>query len=261
MSETAIITAIISDVHGNLEGLEAVLADIDRQGITDIICLGDIVGYGPNPAECTDLVRQRCQLVIRGNHDDALIHGPIGFTHMAREAIEWTRKCMRPRLWRRGSAERWKFLENLPVKANWEDLLLVHGSPRDPTSEYVMDRDLAMGDHQKFVEIFELIETVCLVGHTHVPGVFYDESERTRWVAQADLGGPFQYEDTKMLINVGSVGQPRDRDPRACYLSVDPSAREFCFHRIDYDVQVTRRKIHETPGLSDQLGDRLGDGV
>jgi diadenosine tetraphosphatase ApaH/serine/threonine PP2A family protein phosphatase len=254
-------TAIISDVHGNLEGLEAALVDIERQGIEDVVCLGDIVGYGPNPAECADRVRERCHLVIRGNHDDALIHGPIGFTHMAREAIEWTRRCLRPRLWRRGSAERWKFLENLPIQANWEDFLLVHGSPRDPTSEYIMDRDLAMGDYQKFAEIFALVGGVCLVGHTHVPGVFFDEPDRTRWVAERDMGGPFRHENTKMVINVGSVGQPRDRDPRACYLTVNPTTREFQFHRVDYDVQVTRRKIHETPGLSDQLGDRLEEGV
>lgn len=252
--------AIISDIHGNLEGLEAVLADIDTRGIEEVVCLGDIVGYGPDPAECVDLVRERCRVVIRGNHDDALIHGPVGFTRIARDGIEWTRRVMRPRLWRRGSVERWRFVESLPVRANWEGHLLVHGSPRNPTSEYIMDRDLAMGDLQKFVEIFELVDRVCLVGHTHVPGIYSDDSGRPRWTPQREIESPFVYEGVKLVINVGSVGQPRDRDMRACYLTVDLSDGSYRFHRVQYDFETTRRKIHEIEGLDDQLGDRLVEG-
>lgn len=252
------LTAIISDIHGNLEALQAVLADLDRQGAREVVCLGDIVGYGPNPVECVDLVRARCSVVIRGNHDDALVHGPIGFTQMAREAMEWTRKALKPRFWRSGSRERWSFLENLPLQENWNGYLLVHGSPRDPTSEYIMDREVLLGDPRKFVEIFDRFETVCFVGHTHIPGVFL---EGPRFIPQREFSEGFSYEGDKMVINVGSVGQPRDRNPEACYVTVEPEEDRFQFRRVRYDVDATRRKILSISSLSPQLGERLVEGV
>lgn len=258
-SESRVLKAIISDIHGNLEALRAVLEDIDRQeAIDEIVCLGDIVGYGPSPAECVDLIRERCSVVIRGNHDEALVHGPIGFTPLAREAIEWTRKKLRPRFWKPGSTERWSFLEDLRTREEWHGYLLVHGSPRDPTSEYIMDREVHLGDPQKFTEIFASFEKVCMVGHTHIPGVFY---EGPRFVPQRELEEEFRADGEKMVINVGSVGQPRDRDPRACYLLVDPERDAFRFRRVDYDCDQTRERIHRIPGLNPQLGDRLQDGI
>lgn len=249
-------TAIISDIHGNLEALEAVLAHIDQQGIKEVFCLGDIVGYGPNPIECTDLIRSSCQLTIRGNHDEALIHGAVGFNQLARQAIEWTRKVMKRKFWRPASIERWNFLENLPVKMEWEGFLLVHGSPRDPTSEYILDRDI--WNLKMFAEIFSKFERVCFVGHTHIAGIFY---EGPRFVPQREVEGPFQYEGVKMAINVGSVGQPRDRDPRACYLTVEDPQGIFLFHRVPYDFNKTAAKIRRTNFLNPQLGDRLAEGV
>jgi diadenosine tetraphosphatase ApaH/serine/threonine PP2A family protein phosphatase len=251
------LTAVISDIHANLEALEAVLADCVRRGIVDVLCLGDIVGYGPDPGECVDLVRSRCVKAIRGNHDEALVQGPVGFTPMARDAILWTRKVLRPRFWRPGSAARWRFLENLPLEDVWGEYLLVHGSPRDPTSEYIMERDILMGDRRKFPEIFERFDSVCLVGHTHIPGVFL---AGPRFVPQRELTAPFRFEE-KMVINVGSVGQPRDRDPRACYLTFDQEQATFEFHRLDYDREKTRQKISAVAALNAQLGDRLLEGV
>ncbi len=255
--EDSVLKAIISDIHANLEALIAVMAHIDDQGIDEIICLGDIVGYGPNPAECVDIVRDRCRIVIRGNHDEALIHGPIGFTPMAKEAIEWTRKKLQPRFWKSGSKERWTFLENLQTQDTWNGYLLVHGSPRDPTSEYIMDREVHLGDPQKFTEIFSSFDKICFVGHTHIPGVFY---EGPHFVPQREIEGPFAYDGQKAVINVGSVGQPRDRDPRACYLTVQPDDDVFQYHRVDYDADATRQRIYSIPPLNNQLGDRLLDG-
>lgn len=251
-------TAIISDIHANLEALEAVLADIDQQGIREIICLGDIVGYGPDPAECIDRVKERCRLTIRGNHDEALLRGPIGFTPIAREAMEWTRKVLRPRFWKPAARARWKYIESLPLQADWEEFLLVHGSPRDPTSEYIMDRDVLFGNNQKFIEIFARVQKVCFAGHTHIAGVFYDGP---RWVRQSEIHGSFRYDGVKMIINVGSVGQPRDRDPRACYLTVNGQDRSFRYHRVPYNWEATREKIHRIPELNSQLGDRLLEGI
>jgi diadenosine tetraphosphatase ApaH/serine/threonine PP2A family protein phosphatase len=253
-------TAIISDIHANLEALDAVLADIDRRGITDVLCLGDVVGYGPDPAECIDRVQSRCRLTIRGNHDEAVVRGPMGFNPVAREAIEWTRKVLRPRLLRPQTRQRWTFLENLPLQADWGGYVLVHGSPRDPISEYIMERDVLLGNERMFGEVFERFVTVCLVGHTHMAGVFYQGS-RTTWKPQREIGGEFRFNGAKMIINVGSVGQPRDRDPRACYLTVDLAEGSFEFHRVEYDVRATQEKIYRIPPLDPQLGDRLAGGI
>jgi diadenosine tetraphosphatase ApaH/serine/threonine PP2A family protein phosphatase len=248
--------AFISDIHANLEALDAVLADIARRGYQTIYCLGDVVGYGPDPVSCTDLVMSRCRSTIRGNHDEALIRGPVGFNPVARNAIEWTRRVMAPRFWRPGSTKRWEFLRDLPLLQEWEGFLLVHGSPRDPTSEYIMDRDILFGPPNMFQEIFAHFERVCLVGHTHIPGIFY---EGPRFVPQRDLPERVILEGSKMLINVGSVGQPRDHDPRACYVTFEDGG--FLFHRIEYDFRATQRKIRAIPQLDVRLADRLADGV
>jgi len=249
--------AFISDIHANLEGLTAVLADIDRRGIGEIYCLGDVVGYGPDPVACTDLVMERCKLTIKGNHDEAMVRGPVGFNPVAREAIEWTQKRMKPRFWSAASQRRWKFLAELPLQAEWGGFLLVHGSPRDPTTEYIMERDVLFGPPNMFSEIFAKFETVCLVGHTHIPGVFH---EGPRFVSEREVTAPFAPESgKKIVINVGSVGQPRDHDPRACYL-VHEDGR-FQFHRVEYDVAATQRKLRSIPRLDPRLAERLGEGA
>lgn len=247
--------AVISDIHANLEALSAVMDDARALGVEDILCLGDVVGYGPDPIACVDIIRESCRLVICGNHDEALISAPWGFNQMARDAIEWTRRVMRPRFYRWGARRRWSFLSDLPLTSRWGDFLLVHGSPRNPTSEYVLPYHVAWPPPGMFEEIFAAFTSVCFVGHTHVAGVFY---ETPRFIPQREIEGPVSFGQEKLLINVGSVGQPRDHDCRACYLVFDE--REFEFRRVAYPLERTQEKIRSIPYLDDRLAERLAEG-
>jgi len=245
--------AFISDIHSNLEALKSVLDDIDRKGYEVVYCLGDVIGYGPDPVACVDLVRKRCSVTLMGNHDEALLKGAWGFNPLARTAIDWTRKQLRPRFFRAGSRRRWNFFSELPVSHKEEGLLLVHASPREPTTEYILPRNMPWPE---FLELFDLFDSVCLVGHTHVPGIFLPSPT---FVAQQDAGETFRANGSKMIINVGSVGQPRDQDWRACYLSVEGDGL-FRFHRVQYPVEVTQRKIRAISALDPRLADRLSGG-
>jgi diadenosine tetraphosphatase ApaH/serine/threonine PP2A family protein phosphatase len=248
--------AFISDIHANLEALTSVLEDIRRHGYEEIYCLGDVVGYGPDPVACTDLVRKNARVTILGNHDEALVKGAWGFNQVARTAMEWTKKQLRPSIFRPGSRERWRYLAELPLRHEWQGYLLVHGSPREPTSEYILPRDADWSPPGMFQELFDAFQTVCLVGHTHMAGVF---EEGPKFTPQSQLPETFRFAEKKLIVNVGSVGQPRDRDWRACYLSVEDGV--FRFHRVEYPVAVTQRKIRANPDLDNRLSDRLGDGV
>ena len=249
-------TAVLSDIHANLEALDAVLADVDRQGIEEIVCLGDIVGYGPDPVACVDRLVDRVRVGVRGNHEEAVLQGPWGFHRSAKLAIEWTTRRLRPSLFRPGSRRRWRFLRGLPQSARHGDLLLVHGSPRDPISEYVLPQNVSWPRPGFFEEIFESIDGVCLVGHTHIAGIF---TEGPRYTPQAEIQGSFRKGPEKMLINVGSVGQPRDGDTRACYLTCD--GEEFEYHRVEYDIETTQEKIRRVAALDDRFAERLGKGT
>jgi diadenosine tetraphosphatase ApaH/serine/threonine PP2A family protein phosphatase len=248
--------AFISDIHANLEALTCVLADIARHGYEEIYCLGDVVGYGPDPVASTDLVRKNARVTILGNHDEALVKGAFGFNQVARAAMEWTRKQLQPSWLRPGSKERWTFLANLPVRHEVNRMLLVHGSPRQPTSEYILPRDADWSPPGMFQELFASFESVCLVGHTHIAGVF---EEGPRFTPQAELGETFQRKAGKMIVNVGSVGQPRDHDWRASYLSIEGDV--FRFHRVEYPVEATQKKIRAIPDLDNRLAERLTEGV
>jgi predicted phosphodiesterase len=131
--------ALISDIHGNLEALTAVLADIAKQSVDEILCLGDVVGYGPNPCECLDLVMKKCRLTIMGNHDQAALFDPEGFNPVALRAIYWTRDRLDDPAGGRAAAvnKRWDFLSELPKQRTEGQIMFVHGSPKDPTNEYV----------------------------------------------------------------------------------------------------------------------------
>ena len=249
--------ALISDIHSNLEALTAVLEHIERTGYEEIYCLGDVVGYGPDPATCADLVRKHCKLTLMGNHDEAVFKGAWSFNEVARTAIDWTRKQLRPTLLRPGSRQRWKFLQELPLRHEWGNWSLVHGSPRDPTSEYILPRDAQWPGAAKFDELFQSVDSICFVGHTHIPGIFTTEPVFTpqKNVDEAFSPGP---DDGKWIVNVGSVGQPRDGDRRACYLGY--SEGKFRFHRVEYPYRETQAKIRGISLLDDRLADRLGEG-
>jgi diadenosine tetraphosphatase ApaH/serine/threonine PP2A family protein phosphatase len=245
--------AIISDIHGNLEALEAVLEDIRKQDLTEIYCLGDIIGYGPNPRECIDRV-MKCQMCLLGNHDQGALFDPEGFNSGAERAIFWTREQLEdPSCNPRENARRWDFLGELPRTHREDSLLFVHGSPRNPLNEYVFPEDIY--NRRKMEKIFALVERYCFQGHTHVPGVF---TEGLTFLSPEDLSYQYRLADEKVMVNVGSVGQPRDGDPRSCYVVLEDNL--LTYRRVDYDRETTIRKIYATPELDNFLGDRLREG-
>lgn len=245
--------AIVSDIHGNLEALDAVMSDIADQDVDQIYCLGDVIGYGPNPRECIDRVMQY-ELCILGNHDQGALFDPEGFSSGAEKAIFWTRaqleQCNHTEP---PQTKRWNFLCELPRAHREGDLLFVHGSARSPLNEYVFPEDIY--NPKKMEKIFSLIERYCFQGHTHVPGVFTDDG---RFLSPLDLNGRFQLGQRKVMINVGSVGQPRDTDNRSCYVILTDDALEY--RRVPYDFEKTIEKIYSIPELDNFLGDRLREG-
>ncbi len=244
--------AIVSDIHGNLEALEAVLEDAQAQGAEEIYCLGDLIGYGPNPRECIDIAMDRFKLTLMGNHDQAAIFDPEGFNQGAERAILWTREQLESRGNPRQNERRWEFLGELPRRHEEGDLLFVHGSPRAPLHEYIFPEDIY--NRRKMERLFQMIPRYCFVGHTHVPGIFLESGE---FLEPTDLpGGEFRLpQDQKIIVNVGSVGQPRDQDPRACYVILENG--KLTFRRVPYEVEKTIEKIYRIPALDNYLGDRL----
>ena len=250
--------ALISDIHSNIEALSAVLEDIDRRGIERIVCLGDVVGYGPNPRECIDLVIERCEFCICGNHDHAVFYEPFNFNLGAERACYWTRQVLEDEPDKTLRERRWEFLGKLPVRYVYEDMLFVHGSPRRPVNEYLFADDVYSNPHKLMANFERLEQVACFVGHTHVPGVFVDDPYFESPDELPEQGVYEIAEDDKVIINVGSVGQPRDRDPRTAYGVID-EGRVECV-RLEYDVERTVDKILRTPELDDFLGHRLFEG-
>ncbi len=253
--------AVISDIHGNLPALTAVIEDIDRRGIEQILCLGDVVGYGPQPAECLDLVRSRCKLTLMGNHDFAVLFEPGNFNIGAEMACYWTRQVLEDEPDKALRNGRWEFLASRPVKATLSadecpagEMILVHGSPRRPVNEYIFPDDI-YNNPNKLHGLFERINHACLVGHTHVPGVFTPTPD---FYSPEELGDVYEVDSHKALINVGSVGQPRDRDTRASYAILEEGLVRFV--RVEYDVEAVVAQIHATAELDDYLGNRLREG-
>lgn len=250
--------AIISDIHSNLEALQAVFDDIDARGVDKIVCLGDIVGYGPSPGPCIDMIMERCQFCICGNHDHAVFFEPYNFNVSAERAAYWTRQVFEDEPNKALRDRRWEFLGSLPIRADYEGMLFVHGSPRRPVNEYLFADDVYTNPNKLMANFERLEHVACFVGHTHVPGVFMDDPY---FESPDELTEPGRYQiapDDRVIINVGSVGQPRDRDPRAAYGIVQDGEVEFI--RVEYDVEATVRKILSIPDLDDFLAHRLMDG-
>jgi len=246
--------AIISDVHANLEALDAVLADIDRQGIGTIYCLGDVVGYGPDPAACLDRVIERCEFTVMGNHDHALLMEPTGFNTPAENAIFWSRRQLNGEADEQARRRQWEFLAQMPAFREMDSVLFVHGSPQRPMHDYLFP-DEAELNMAHLVSVFDLFTHVCFVGHTHLPGVFTQTYE---FLTPSQLGESYAIANRKVIVNVGSVGQPRDLDPRACYVTLD--GREVRWRRVPYDHKATMEKILATDVLDEFLANRLADG-
>ena len=257
-------TAIISDIHSNLSALEAVLADIEQRSCQRIICLGDIIGYGPDPVACADLVAERCEWSLLGNHDFGVLYEPTNFNAAAEDAAYWTRRQFEEAAKedKQAGERRWNFLGHLRVRVSDNGYLCVHGTPRRPINEYLFPDD-AINNPHKLGSIFEKIERVCLVGHTHVPGVFTEDQEF--WKPEELTDRTYVVDPThKAVVNPGSVGQPRDGDNRASYAILDTGGTDgkhrIEFHRLPYDIDITVDKIHAIPQLHDWLGDRLREG-
>lgn len=272
------VFAIISDIHSNLEALERVLADIQRRGVTEIVCLGDVIGYGPNPKECLDLVRAKCQMCLMGNHDHAVLYEPANFNLPAERACYWTRQLLEDEEDVELRNARWAFLGALPVRHTYPDILFVHASPRRPINEYIFPEDVFTNPQKVMANFDRMDRRLCFVGHTHQPGVFLDDPyfDPPNELPDSPF---FEIEDERAIINVGSVGQPRDRDPRASYVLVyrreeafgneaeslvtaalSSSIEQVEFVRLEYDIERTVQKILAEPALDDLLGTRLYEG-
>ncbi|GAB5404234.1 MAG: metallophosphoesterase family protein [Aureliella sp.] len=244
--------AIVSDIHGNLAALTAVLADIKQQGCEQIVCLGDVVGYGPKPAECVDIV-ETFDACILGNHDLAALFDPEGFSNAAEKAILWTRKQIESGDEQEACLRRLNFLAHLPRTRREGNVMFVHGSVRNPINEYVFPEDVY--NRRKMEKLFSMIQQVCFQGHTHVPGAFTSDMTFQR---PDEMNLSFQLGPEKAMINVGSVGQPRDGDWRSCYVIFeDPWIH---FRRVEYPIDQTVEAIHAISDLDPFLGDRLRDG-
>jgi len=248
--------AIISDIHANLEALNVALADIDSRGAEEIICLGDIVGYGPDPEECVDVVRERCSICLMGNHDYAVLFGAEGFNPAAEEAVNYHRERLMPQAESSDTKKnRWEWLRMLPARIERDEFLFVHGSPRNPIHEYVLESDVKWGFIKKIEAMFAEVKRYCFVGHSHRPAVL---TEDLQFLRVEEIDNRYELGEKKAIINVGSVGQPRDNDRRACYVTVEEE--RVVYHRLEYDYGLTQTKITATGRLDPSCGDRLAEG-
>lgn len=241
-------TGIFSDVHGNLEALEAVLAAMAKEGVERYWCLGDVVGYCANPNECVARVRQVSEVVVIGNHDAACVGAEeiVNFNPHARDAVLWTMQHLTP--------ENRDWLRRLPLTESREGVLLVHSSPFEPANWHYIHTRTHVGEMAKG---FTSTKANCaFVGHSHQPLIFVKKEEEF----YRFLGDRLKLEDgSRYLINVGSAGQPRDGNPKASFVIYDPEAGEISVFRVPYDITATQRKIREA-GLPSILADRLATG-
>ena len=229
--------ALISDIHGNLPALEEVLKSTESYKADVLYCLGDTVGYGPFPNECVDLVRKRCLVALKGNHDSGLLgETPIeDFNHYGLSAIQWSQSV--------ATEEVKEYLRGLNVKTEVNGITLAHSSPLNPEAwTYILTMRLAR-------ENFEAYTTrLCFVGHTHVPIVIGEDGTINKYSLAL-----------RCIINVGSVGQPRDENEKAAYGLYDTETGAYELIRVAYDIQRTARAIREV-GLPEFLAQRLFQG-
>jgi len=237
--------AIIADIHSNLPALQAVLSDIEKYGVDEIVCAGDVVGYGPFPNECIEIVEKTVAHTVMGNHDCAILDTTElkYFNTYAREAIEWTLQVLIPK-----SVQ---FLSSLGMIKILQDFTLVHSSPSSPGEWLYI---FSLTEARKNFEHFRT--PICFIGHSHIPTIFCHRNERCWVVRNTDIAIE---PDTRYIINVGSVGQPRDADPRASYGIYNTETQNFTLHRVSYDIQTTQTKMAEM-GLPTYLIKRLSYG-
>lgn len=242
--------AILSDIHSNWTAFEAVLKDAEDCGADRILILGDVIGYGPDPIECIDLARKSADLILLGNFERALAADDFdGWSaQLAVRSVVWTRTVL--------GLERLEFLGGLPQTYAERDCLFVHGSPRNPVHEYVFPEDVY--NSRKMRAIFSLAPRIAFCGHTHVPGVMLrNHDDQYDWIAPVDQP-TVELHAEQQIVNVGSVGQPRDGDSRACYVLLH--ANQVTYRRVEYEIEATVRRIQANPELDDFLAERLREG-
>ena len=238
--------AVLSDIHGNLEALRAVLADADAHADA-VLCLGDVVGYGADPVACVDMIGARARAVVAGNHEHAVTDrlDLSWFNRHARAAAEWTRGRL--------DADCAAYLTALPLAAEVDDATLVHASPRQPEEwDYLVTAEDGLAAFAAFAT------RLCFVGHSHVPAIWSLGSSGPDY-GRGDVDVALET-GRRYIVNVGSVGQPRDRDPRAAYAVWDLEARRVTIRRVAYDIAGARAKI-EAAGLPRFLAERLSAGA
>lgn len=248
--------AILSDIHANLEALEAVLADAQAQGAQEIYCLGDYVGMGVNPRECIDLV-MGCKLSVLGDHDQAALFDPEGFTPVAEFMAFWTRSELES-----GDDPhrevRWLFLGDCRRLHKEGDVSYVHGSLRNPLNEYIHPEDAF--NLRKMERNFDLVAKHCFHGHTHVPGVIVENRVGDySFRSPEEIDNVYRLDGRKALINVGSVGLPGDADWRASYALFD--GNQVRFRRVEYDIDTTIQKVRAIPNCGEHLAKLLRLGI
>lgn len=249
------ITAIVSDIHSNHEALVAVLKDAERNGATDVICLGDLIGYGPNPRQVLRIAINAFRFTLMGNHEEGILYEPVGFNWKAEASAFWTKEQLDSKRFPPEENRRFRdYLESMPRYVQEGDVLYVHASPIEPTKEYVMPE--ASYNHDYMRELFARVKRVAFGGHTHLPGIFVPDRD---FIPQQKLDAAVPVVKRKFFVNVGSVGQPRDGDPRACYVLFD--GYHVIFRRIAYDYRKTAKKIKRIKRLPNALGARLSMGL
>jgi diadenosine tetraphosphatase ApaH/serine/threonine PP2A family protein phosphatase len=238
---------IVSDIHSNLESLRSVIKDAEeRGGFDQLWSLGDVVGYGPEPGECIELIRQYDCRAVAGNHDLAAI-GKLSdeaFNAYAMAAIQWTAAQL--------TEDAITYLSGLPMRIEDEGFTMAHGSPRDPVWEYVVTPQSAVASFRHFDTSW------CLVGHSHIPFVCRPQGD-TAVFLEFPLDKPTELGEERLIINPGGVGQPRDGDPRASYALYHSDESTIYHHRAEYDIEATQKKMAER-GLPKYLIDRLPQG-
>ena len=239
---------ILSDIHANLAALRSVVDDATSRGGFDIIwSLGDVVGYGPDPGACLELIRGYPLLAVAGNHDYAAV-GKMSvddFNYAAKAAATWTTKQL--------SEDEAEFLGGLPLTANSDPFTLVHGSLRDPLEEYLLDEDSALATLELLSSRF------CLIGHSHFPFLCM-ENEGSPQFVQFTEDAVYSLGEERWIINPGCVGQPRDRDPRSSYAIHDSDGMTIQRHRVEYDIEETQEKMRKAQ-LPQYLIERLKHGI
>jgi len=238
--------AVVSDIHSNLVALEAVLAAIDEDAQDALWCLGDLVGYGPRPNECTELIRERARICLCGNHDLA-VRGTLDlweFSGDAGTAARWTRTVLKD--------DALAFLRTLEPAGKADGVALFHGSARDPVWEYVLSGEAAL------MTLATTPEPIVLVGHSHVALQIQLQGDGLDG-GLAAAGSELSLAGSRSVLNPGSVGQPRDGDPRAAYLLLDLDAKTASFRRVEYDIERTQAEMAEA-GLPEALALRLAVG-